>query len=337
MKVFIIGATGLLGSEAARQLVDAGHEVSGLALPPIPTGAPIPEEMILKFGNYAECSDAEMAEYLKDMDGVVFAAGVDERVECPSPVYDFFKKWNIDALQRILKIAKEQKVKHAVVLGSYFVHMNRKFPEFNLYEVHPYIRSRVDQEELAISMADASFDVAVLELPYIFGTQPGRKPVWTLLVDSVRATPDVTYYPTGGTTMVTVKQVGQSIVGALTLNKGGNFYPIGYTNMTWNDLMGEVHNAMGLKSRPIYNITKEQYVASVEPIQNELESKGLDSGLNMVKFADLQFSNMFIDKNEGSTQLGVTEDDIIEAIHDSIRLSIDVVDANVEVIDMKVD
>lgn len=335
MNVFIIGATGLLGSEAARLLLEEGHKVTGMALPPLPKGAPIPEAMNLVFANYMDCSDEDLASYLKGMDGVVFAAGVDERIECPSPVYDFFKKWNIDALERILRIAKENGVKHSVVLGSYFTSMNRKFPEFDLYASHPYIRSRVDQEELALSFADDHFDVAVLELPYIFGSQPGRKPVWTLLVDSVLQSPDATFYPTGGTTMVTVHQVAQAIVGGLTKNKGGHGYPIGYTNLTWNELMTHVHNAMGLEGRPIINITKDQYIASVQPIQEQLAAKGLDSGLHMVKFADLQFSEMFIDKSEGCDFLGVSDDDIVGAINDSISLSMAVVENQADVLDMK--
>lgn len=36
MKVFMIGGTGLLGSEAAKQLIERGHEVTSIALPPLP-------------------------------------------------------------------------------------------------------------------------------------------------------------------------------------------------------------------------------------------------------------------------------------------------------------
>ena len=39
MKVFMIGATGLLGSEAAKELIKKGHQVSSISLPPIPVGA----------------------------------------------------------------------------------------------------------------------------------------------------------------------------------------------------------------------------------------------------------------------------------------------------------
>ena len=38
MKVFMIGGTGLLGSEAAKVLISRGHEVTAMALPPLPEG-----------------------------------------------------------------------------------------------------------------------------------------------------------------------------------------------------------------------------------------------------------------------------------------------------------
>ena len=94
MKVFMIGGTGLLGAEGARILIDQGHEVSTLSLPPIPEGSNLPEKMEISLGNYLTLTDDEIREHLKGCDGFVFAAGVDERVEAPSPVYSFFEKYN---------------------------------------------------------------------------------------------------------------------------------------------------------------------------------------------------------------------------------------------------
>ena len=53
---------------------------------------------------------------------------------------------------------------------------------------------------------------------------------------------------------------------------------------------------------------------------------GIEGGLDMVKFTDLQCSNQFIDKDPGCVPLGVTEDDIDAAIGDSIRLCVDILD-----------
>ena len=88
MNVFMIGGTGLLGCEAAKQLIAHGHKVTSVALPPLPEGAPIPEEMEIVFGDINKRSDDELREMLKGQDVFIFAAGVDERVEFPAPVMD---------------------------------------------------------------------------------------------------------------------------------------------------------------------------------------------------------------------------------------------------------
>ena len=81
MNVFMIGGTGLLGSAAAAELIARGHQVKSIALPPLPEGAPIPEEMEIVLGNYLTMSDDELREKMAGCDCFIFAAGVDERVE----------------------------------------------------------------------------------------------------------------------------------------------------------------------------------------------------------------------------------------------------------------
>lgn len=91
MNVLIFGGTGLLGSAAAQIFIDRGHKVKTIALPPLPEGAPIPKEMDIEFGNFLELSDEELEKAMTGMDAFVYAAGVDERVEFPHPVYDAYK------------------------------------------------------------------------------------------------------------------------------------------------------------------------------------------------------------------------------------------------------
>ena len=335
MKVFMIGGTGLLGSEAAKVLIEKGHEVTSVALPPLPKGATLPPEMKIEYGNYLEMSDDEIREYMTGCEGFVFAAGVDERVEGPAPIYDLFKKYNINPLKRLLTIAKECGVKHVSICGSYFSYFAKIRPELELTKWHPYIRSRIDQETMAMSFADENFDVAVLELPYIFGTQPGRKPVWVFLVEQIRSMKNATMYPKGGTTMVTVHQVGQALAGALEYNKGGNCYPIGYYNMTWREMLEIVHKHMGMPGRKIITIPNWMYSIGGKKLMKEQKANNIEGGLHMVKFTDLQCSNLFIDKGLGCEKLHVEEDDIDRAIGDSIRLCLDVLDGKTDVVGMR--
>lgn len=336
MKIFMIGGTGLLGSEAAREMINRGHEVTAIALPPLPDGASLPPQMKLEYGNYMEMNDEQLKAHFIGCEGFVFAAGVDERVEGPAPIYDLFKKYNIDPLRRLLKIAKECGVKHVAICGSYFSYFAKIWPEKQLTKWHPYIRSRIDQEEMAMSFADSNFDVAVLELPYIFGTQPGRKPVWVFLVEMIRNMKMVTMYPKGGTTMVTVHQVAQALTGAIEKNKGGKCYPIGYYNMKWTEFLKIVHKYMGLPSnRRIISIPNWMYALGGRKLMKEQQKKGHEGGLHMVKFTEVMCSQTFIDKSLGCSLLGVTPDDIETAIGDSIKLCLDVLDSKVKTVDMK--
>lgn len=335
MKVFMIGGTGLLGSEAARELIKRGHEVTSIALPPLPEGAVLPSEMKIEYGNYLEMSDEEIKEHFDGCEGFVFAAGVDERVEGPAPIYDLYKKYNIDPIKRLLKIAKECGVKHVAICGSYFSYFAKNMPEEKLTGWHPYIRSRIHQEKVAMSFADENFDVAVLELPYIFGTQPGRKPVWVFLVENVMSMKAVTMYPRGGSAMVTVHQVGEALAGAIERNKGGNCYPIGYYNMTWKELLAIVHKYLGCPNKKIITIPDFMYAMAGKKLMKDQKKQNIQGGLHMVKFTKMQCSNLFIDKSLGCDILGVQPDDIEAAIGDSILLCKDVIEKKTEVMGMK--
>lgn len=335
MKIFMIGGTGLLGSEAARELINRGHEVSSIALPPIPTGAVLPEKMTIELGNYLDMTDDEIRAHFAGCEGFVFAAGVDERVEGPAPIYDMFKKYNIDPLKRILAIAKESGAKHAVILGSYFSYFDKLWPELELSKWHPYIRSRRDQEAAALAFADDTFDVAILELPYIFGTQPGRKPVWVFLVESLMKMKGVTLYTRGGTTMVTVKQVAQAVAGAVERNKGGKCYPIGYYNMPWKQLLGIINRNIGHPNRKVFTIPDWTFALNAKKIMAEQKAKGYEGGLELVKYTKVQTGELFIDKSLGCEPLGVKPDDIEAAIGDSVKLSLDVLNQKVQAIGMK--
>ncbi len=337
MKVFMIGGTGLLGSAAADLFIKKGHEVKTVALPPLPVGAPIPEEMEIVFANINDKTDDELREMMTGYDCFVFAAGIDERVEFPAPVYDAYYKYNIAPLKRILPICKEVGMKNAVILGSYFAYLAKQKPEMKLCDKHPYIRSRIDQEEAAFSFADENFDVAVLELPYIFGTQPGRKPVWVILIEQIKMMDKLpfTMYPGGGTAMLTVRQVAEVIVGAAEKSKGAKAWPISMYNQTWKEFLRIVYAARGMgDNRKVISVAPWMMRMGLGGVKKEYAEKGIESGINIDGLADIMAINLFIDRKY-SVELGATEDDIVAAITDSIKVSQASYDGKVELLGMK--
>ncbi|MFD1899125.1 hypothetical protein GQR36_01480 [Enterococcus termitis] len=46
---------------------------------------------------------------------------------------------------------------------------------------------RLLQEQVAFAEGDGEMNVTVLRLPYIFGTMPGRMPLWKMFTDQIKA------------------------------------------------------------------------------------------------------------------------------------------------------
>lgn len=347
MKVFLVGGTGLLGLAAANLFLERGHEVNTVALPPIPEGAPVSKKMGLTFCDINKVSDEKAEELMKGADVFVFASGIDERVECPSPVYSWYDKYNIKPLERLLPIAKKLGIKKAVVLGSYFSMLpkdeygyNQKLPK-GLLERNPYIKARIKQEEVVKSFVDESFDASVLELPYIFGTQPGRQPVWTVLIEQTAGMDKLpfTMYPGGGTAMLTVRQVAQSIVGAAEKlgNEFKGFYawPIAMYNQTWKEFLKIVYNARGMgENRKVVSVPAWMMKLGMNKIIKEYKEKGIESGLDPKYLPYIMNLNLFID-NKYAVALGVTEDDISAAIFDSVSVSVACYNGEAKLVGMK--
>ncbi|MBO4894458.1 MAG: NAD(P)H-binding protein [Clostridia bacterium] len=339
MKVFMIGGTGLLGCEAATQLIKRGHTVKSVALPPLPEGAPIPEEMELVFANINEKSDEEILAMLEGCDVFIFAAGVDERVEFKAPVYESYYKFNIAPLERIFPLCKQAGVKRAVVLGSYFSYLAKEHPERpDFVTKNQYIKSRLDQEKACEDACDENFSVKVLELPYIFGTQPGRKPVWVILIEQIKMMDKLpcTLYPKGGTAMLTCRQVGEVIAGAAEREKPGfEAFPIGMYNLTWKQFLKIVYAARGMgENRKIIGIPPAFMKMGMGKIVKDYQARGIDSGIDPLNLPDIMDINLFIDPKY-ARELTATEDDIKAAITDSIKVSQESYDGKVKLLEMK--
>lgn len=337
-KVFMIGGTGLLGSKSAEQFLAHGVGVKTLALPPLPEGAPMPEGMEIIFKDVNKCTDEELRELMSDCDCLVYAAGVDERAEFPAPVIDYYYKYNIAPLKKLMPMAKELGYESAVVFGSYFTWLTKERPDMKMAERNPYMRSRLEQENYALSMADDNFAVAVLELPYIFGTQPGRRPVWTVLINQIKMMDKLpaTFYPKGGTAMLTIRQVGEACYGAATRTKGGRAYPVSCYNMRWKEFLKIVYKARGMgDNRKIISVPPWMMATYMPVYSLDFKKRGIESGMDPMQLPYIMDICLFFDTDTMYHDLGVTEDDIEAAIFDSIKVSTDVVEHGVKLLGMK--
>lgn len=316
MHVLIVGGTGFLGYHAVKEFLHRHYLVTVLALPPLPTPNLLPATVITKLVDMNSLSDDKIRRLLEDKDAVVYAAGADDRVVPRSPAYPFFYQANVEPNVKLIKLACEVGVKCGVLLSSYFAYFDRIWPEKRLSDYHPYIRSRREQSAQAFKAAKPGFDLKVLELPFIFGSMPGRIPLWAPLVDYI-CSPYPLVYTQGGTNAISARCVGKAIVGAVENGDRGR-YTIGDENITWADLITRLRDITGQRKR-LWYVPPGIIKAVMLALKLKHQSQGMEAGLNPVKFSEILTSELYFDPTSSREILGYGGGDLNQALEDTVE------------------
>ncbi len=316
MNILVIGGTGFIGYHVVVKAIQRGNDVTAVAhnLPP---DRLFPPRVHVETQDIESASDAELAKLLGGYDALVFAAGVDDRTVPKAPAYDFFFSHNVKPVAKLCTLAREAGLKRAIVLGSYFAHFDRKWPSLEMSRYHPYIRGRVEQSKAAFEASRDGLETIVLELPYIFGSTPGRTPLWSELIKYVES-PLPLLYTAGGTNAISVKNVAEAILGALERGNGGEIYTIGDENVTWKELLERISRITG-NHQKMHIIPRPVVSAFMRGLQTKHVLQGRESGLHPVEFVKIQTSNTFFDPSASRKVLGYGSGDLNEALEDTIR------------------
>lgn len=317
-KIFILGGTGFLGYYTMKECLKKGYQVKTMALPPMPEEGLIPTAVDCSIGNFFELSDQEIINYLSDCDGFVYAAGADERTIPQKPAFKFFYEANVLPTQRVARLAKQAGVKRFVIFGSYFAEFAERLPQYHLRN-QAYSGTRLLQEQVAFCEGEGQMIVTSLRLPYIFGTMPGKTPLWKMFTDQIK---DQAVFPAlkGGTAMVTAQQVGQAAVGALENGKHRTTYAIGGINMTYADFYGMMVEALDQTEKTSIPIVPyDQMVEAYKKIDSDAAEQGLEHGIHMTVSSKLQEEMLYIDPQETMPALGYQEDDVVASIKETLK------------------
>lgn len=289
-----MGGTGFLGYHAVLELCERGHRVTVLALE-LPVAGLLPEDVDVTLADLDGCTDDELRALLAGQDNLVFAMGADDRVLPDAPAYAFFHRANVASTERVVRLARESGLRRVVICGSYFAYFERTRPHLALAEHHPYIRARRDQARAAME-AGGDLVVTVLELPYIFGSMPGRKPLWAPLVRYI-ASPWPLFYTAGGTSMITVELVAEAIAGACEREGPSACLPVGDQDLSWKVFVEGLSRRVGRNQRVVtVPASLVRLGAWLFLVYTGL--RGKEHGLNPVRFIDVQTSETYIDARE---------------------------------------
>lgn len=150
----VIGANGFLGSHVTRRLVDGGHEVRAMVRPNAKTVG-IDDLDVTRFvGDIWD--DATLREAMTGCDDVYYCV-VDARgwLRDPAPLF----RTNVDGTRNVLDVARDMPLRRFVFTSSYVTvgrRRGRRSTEDDVADVRrvtPYVRSRIEGEELVLRYA----------------------------------------------------------------------------------------------------------------------------------------------------------------------------------------
>lgn len=317
-KVFILGGTGFLGYYTTKELLARGYEVKTMALPPMPAEGLFPSQVDIQLGDINQLSDEEIIDMLSDCSGFMYAAGADERVTPVKPALKFFYEANVLPTQRLARLARQAGVKKFVVYGSYFSEFAERFEGKYDLKNQGYPNTRLLQEQVAFAEGEGAMDVMSLRLPYIFGTMPGRMPLWKMFTDQIKGRP---FFPSlkGGTAMVTVEQVAEAAVGAMENGKHRKTYAISALNMKFEEFYKMMVEALGQSdTTQVAVLPFEQIRESYEQVDKHSAEKGLEHGIRYSLMGQLQEEDLYVNPADTMIELGIKDHDVVQSIKETL-------------------
>ncbi len=317
-KILVLGGTGLLGYHTTLELLKHDYDVVSVSLPPMPTedlfaGLNVESHLF----DINDKTDAELLELLQGIYGVMYAIGADERIVPDAPAFSFFYEANVRPTQRLARLARQSGVQRFVVYGSYFSEFAQRWPETQLAD-QAYPKTRLLQEEIAFAEGEGAMVVNSLRLPYIFGTIPGRLPLWKMFTDQIKGQ-EVFPALQGGTTMVTVKQVAQAARGAMERGEHRKTYTLGGINMkyqTFYQMMAEALGQSATTQIPVLPL--ETLMPVYENLDREAKEHGKEHGIHLAKGAEMNNRDLYIDPRPVMEALGYEADDVEAAIKETL-------------------
>ncbi len=318
-KVLVVGGTGFIGSRTVDALLSQGHEVTVMT-----RHMPDSKQLTLRDKlSYVEADLYQLTEtqcliMMQSVHTVVFSAGVDERVSPVGDAYSFYVTKNIEPMHKLMEAAKEMAVEKFIVMNSIFSYLERTQPELNLTQHHPYICSRVDQRDYALSKANKEFKVYVFEVPYVFGLNDQGKTQWQKLIDFSRSSPAV-IFTKGGANMLNVKTLANAVVACVENKVESGTYPIGDENLTWQQLFERLHQLDGGYDKGQVKLPTDSFdkLSKLGGFFKDLLN--IHSGLDNRYMSDIVTNEMFFDAKSVQEELGFTSVALDEALVDCLE------------------
>jgi dihydroflavonol-4-reductase len=253
---FLTGATGFIGSNLTRALINKGYEIRILLRKKAVTRnvQGLPVEIF-----YGDILDKDSL--LKGMKGADYVFHVAALFTFWYPSRDFIYKVNIEGTKNVMECAMKTGVKRVVYTSTAGTCGAKKNPNelvdeehpFNLHHLgDPYTNSKFHAEKIVKEFADKGLDVVIVNPTAPLGMGDVR-PTPTGLLFLKFLNGEIPGYIEGGANFVNVRDVAEGHILALEKGKRGEKYILGGENMSMKEFLTKVAKIAGI-SPPRFKI-----------------------------------------------------------------------------------
>lgn len=311
--IFITGITGLLGTNLANELLDAGYYVTALARNPKKYFGKRTEHLKLIKNDLFD----DYSAYLKDIDVVVHIAAV---TATNLLEYTAYERINYLATIKLLEQAKGHKVSRFIFISSAntigFGSLEDPGTEDNKirepFSKHFYAQSKLQAERYLLEQK-GEMELIILNPTFMIGANDSKPSSGKLLLMGLDKR--IVFYAPGGKSFVPVKDVVTAIISSFTKGKSHEKYLIAGENLTYKEFF-----------RKLKDITQQSQILIPIPkapllllgiIGNLMRFFKIKTSLSLDNMKSLCINNYYSNQ-KSKDDLGITSTSLENAIKESV-------------------
>jgi dihydroflavonol-4-reductase len=320
MRATITGATGLVGSNLAIQLLEQGHDVRCTRR----GSSKIDhlKDFKIEWVEADICDDESLVKAFKGSDVVFHCAA---QVSIRREITRDLQKYNVDGTRCVIDAIKRAKVPrlvHCSSVAAIAISENGQpvnedkpwnFEKFGLDD--GYSTTKYEGQKLVIDAAAKQIDAVIVNPSYMLGPYDPKPSSGKLIVDVARG--QVPGYTDGVNNFVDVRDVCRGMIAAWKKGRRGEMYILGNQNMTYEEIMALIARVAGVKPPPF---RLPYALASVVGWFGDIKEAitGYDALINSVTVKYGYCKNYLFSSEKAKRELGYKPGPVENAVRDAI-------------------